>query len=212
MKLVLTNVSDDMARSAIATVELPVGSIVQLKGLAPGTTLAVKEGVALDGEIFEAAKTKDDEELANMMQFYDYIEVQPISAMSHLLQMESSGFRNELELQNHIKRIIRVAKEAGKLVVATGDVHNLTSEDRIYREIIVRQKANGKLHPLNRQGIDVPNMRFMTTQEMLDAFSFLDKDLAYEIVVENKLNKIKSPISGIIKGTTFLNIYKFIFI
>ena len=143
----------------------------------------------INGEIFEAAKTKDDEELANMMQFYDYIEVQPISAMSHLLQMESSGFRNELELQNHIKRIIRVAKEAGKLVVATGDVHNLMSEDRIYREIIVRQKANGKLHPLNRQGIDVPDMRFMTTQEMLDAFSFLDKDLAYEIVVENT-NKI----------------------
>lgn len=54
MKLVLTNVSDDMARSAIATVALPVGSIVQLKGLASGETLAVKEGVALDGEIFEA--------------------------------------------------------------------------------------------------------------------------------------------------------------
>ena len=54
MKLVLTNVSDDMARSAIATVALPDGSIVQLKGLASGETLAVKEGVALDGEIFEA--------------------------------------------------------------------------------------------------------------------------------------------------------------
>ena len=61
MKLVLTNVSDDMARSAIATVELPVGSIVQLKGLASGTTLAVKEGVALDGEIFEAVYPEGDE-------------------------------------------------------------------------------------------------------------------------------------------------------
>ena len=61
MKLVLTNVSDDMARSAISTVELPVGSIVQLKGLAPGTTLAVKEGVALDGEIFEAVYPEGDD-------------------------------------------------------------------------------------------------------------------------------------------------------
>ena len=61
MKLVLTNVSDDMARSAIATVALPVGSIVQLKGLAPGTTLAVKEGVALDGEIFEAVYPEGDD-------------------------------------------------------------------------------------------------------------------------------------------------------
>ena len=61
MKLVLTNVSDDMARSAIATVELPVGSIVQLKGLASGTTLAVKEGVALDGEIMEAVYPEGDD-------------------------------------------------------------------------------------------------------------------------------------------------------
>ena len=61
MKLVLTNVSDDMARSAIATVALPVGSIVQLKGLASGETLAVKEGVALDGEIFEAVYPVGDD-------------------------------------------------------------------------------------------------------------------------------------------------------
>ena len=150
----------------------------------------------INGEIFEAAKTKDDEELSNMMQFYDYIEVQPISAMSHLLQMESSGFKSELELQNHIKKIVRVAKDTGKLVVATGDVHNLRSEDRIYREIIVRQKNNGRLHPLNRSGITVPDMHFMTTQEMLDAFSFLGEDLAYEIVVTNP-NKICDMVSDI---------------
>ena len=150
----------------------------------------------INGEIFEAAKTKDDEELSNMMQFYDYIEVQPISAMSHLLQMESSGFRSELELENHIKKIVRVAKATGKLVVATGDVHNLRSEDRIYREIIVRQKNNGRLHPLNKEGIKVPDMQFMTTQEMLDAFSFLGEDLAHEIVVTNP-NKICDMVSHI---------------
>ena len=143
----------------------------------------------INGEIFEAAKTKDDEELANMMSFYDYIEVQPISAMSHLLQYESSGFDNKVQLQEHIKKIVRVAKDAGKIVVATGDVHNLRSSDKIYREIIVRQKANGRLHPLNRNGIEVPDMKFMTTAEMLDAFSFLGEDLAYEIVVTNT-NKI----------------------
>ena len=143
----------------------------------------------INGEIFEAAKTKDDEELSNMMQFYDYIEVQPISAMSHLLQSESSGFKTEHQLQEHIKKIIRVAKSAGKLVVATGDVHNLTSDDKIYRQIIVRQKNNGRLHPLNRYGIDVPDMKFMTTREMLDAFSFLDEEERKEIVITNP-NKI----------------------
>lgn len=154
----------------------------------------LREGIlvgsgCINGEIFEAAKVKDDEELSTMMSFYDYIEVQPISAMTHLLQMESSGFHSELELQELIKKIVRVAKDAGKLVCATGDVHNLTKEDKIYREIIINQKTNGRLHPLNRRGIDVPNMYFMTTQEMLDAFAFLGEDLAYEIVVTNP-NKI----------------------
>ncbi len=150
----------------------------------------------VNGEIFEAAKTKDDEELSNMMRFYDYIEVQPISAMTHLLQMESSGFKTEFELQQHLKKIIRVAKAAGKIVVATGDVHNLRSEDKIYRDIIVHQKTNGKLHPLNRPGVDVPDMKFMTTQEMLDAFSFLGEEQAYEIVVTNT-NKIADSVEEI---------------
>ncbi len=77
----------------------------------------------------------------------------------------------------------------GKLVCATGDVHNLRPEDLIYRKVIVHQKTNGKIHPLNRPDIELPNMFFMTTREMLDAFSFLGDDLAKEIVVTNT-NKI----------------------
>lgn len=139
----------------------------------------------INGEIFEAAKTKDDEELSNMMRFYDYIEVQPIKACTHLLQMESSGFHSEEELASHLAKIVRVAKEAGKPVCATGDVHHLTTEDKIYREIIINQKTNGKLHPLNRRGITVPDMSFLTTEEMLEQFSFLDEDVRKEIVITN---------------------------
>ena len=150
----------------------------------------------VNGEIFEAALTKEDDELSQMMQFYDYIEVQPISHMSQLLQMESSGFKTTMDLQNHLSKIIRVAKEAGKMVCATGDVHNLREEDKIYREIICNQRTNGKLHPLNRPGIDIPNMSFKTTTQMLEEFSFLEKDKAYEIVVTNT-NKIADQIEEI---------------
>src|SRR5574344_1107906 len=150
----------------------------------------------INNEIFINAQNKDDEELVNMMQFYDYIEVQPISSMTQLLQLEESGFNSEIALQNHLKKIIRVAKEAGKLVEATGDVHNLTTEDLISRKIIVRQKNNGHFHPLYHKGVDVPDMRFLTTKEMLDAFSFLDHDLAYEIVVTNT-NKICDMVDDI---------------
>ena len=131
----------------------------------------------INGEVFEEAKTKDDEELANLMQFYDYIEVQPISAFKHLLQMESSGFKTVTELEEHIKKIIRVAKDAGKIVVATSDAHYLRPKDKVYRDIIIAQKSNGKLHPLNKRGVEQPDMYIRTTKEMLEEFAFLGSDL-----------------------------------
>ncbi len=150
----------------------------------------------INGEIFEAAKTKEDEELVNIMQFYDYIEVQPITSCLHLLQMEASSFKTINDLQEHIRKIIRVAKEAGKIVCATSDAHHLTKEDKIYRDIIVKQKTNGRLHPLNRRGVDIPDMHFYTTEEMLEEFQFLGEELAYEIVVTNT-NKIADMIEEI---------------
>ncbi len=142
----------------------------------------------INGEVFDKAKSLDDEELVNMMNFYDYIEVQPISIFSHLIGAEAR-FKSREEAENYLKRIIRIAKEAGKPVVATGDVHNLKKEDKIYREIIVNQKFNGKLHPLNRKGLEIPNMYLKTTEEMLEDFGFLTEEEAEEIVVLNS-NKI----------------------
>ena len=160
--------------------------------------MAHREGLligsaCINNEIFEAAINKDDEEVMNMMQFYDYIEVQPVASMLHLLQMESSSFSSEIELESHIKRIIRLATDAGKMVCATSDAHHLTKEDKIYREIMVNQKFAGKLHPLNRRGVTVPDMHFLTTVEMLEAFSFLDDNIKEEIVITNP-NKIADSV------------------
>ena len=142
----------------------------------------------INNEIFQKANELDDEELVNIMNFYDYIEVQPISVFSHLIG-PTAKFTNVFEAEEHLKKIIRVADMSGKLVVATGDVHNLTKEDLIYRKIIVNQRFNGKLHPLNRNGIEVPNMYLRTTNEMLDEFEFIGEEKAKEIVITNT-NKI----------------------
>ena len=147
------------------------------------------------GEIFDKAKSLEDEELVNMMNFYDYIEVQPPSVFSHLIGGEGR-FSSIIEAEEYLKRIIRVAKEAGKPVVATGDVHNLTKEDKIYREIIINQKFNGKLHPLKRKGIEVPNQYLRTTEEMMEEFSFLDEETRKDIIVENP-NKIADLVEEI---------------
>ncbi len=149
-----------------------------------------------ESEVFTLARSKSDEELTNIINFYDYVEVQPIEVYDHLLQ--SGDFDSKVELIEHIKKIIRVTKDSGKIVVATGDVHHLNKEDRIYREIIVNQKVpGGGRHPLSRKNIkQIPYQHFRTTREMLEDFSFLDDDLAYEIVVVNP-NKIVDMVDSI---------------
>ncbi len=136
-------------------------------------------------EVFIEAKSKSGEELTNVINFYDYVEVQPLDVYDHLLQ--TGDFGSKLELIEHVKKVISTSKEAGKIVVATGDVHHLFKEDKIYREIIVNQKVpGGGRHPLARNNIkDIPSQHFRTTEEMLNDFSFLDDKLRNEIVIEN---------------------------
>lgn len=142
-----------------------------------------------ESEVFQEAKSKSEEELSNIIRFYDYVEVQPPECYQHLIQ--SSDFLNEQEVISNIEKIINTTKDAGKLIVATGDVHHLTREDKIYREIIVNQKVpGGGRHPLARNNItDIPSNHFRTTKEMLDDFSFLDEQTKKEIIITNP-NKI----------------------
>ena len=143
-----------------------------------------------ESEVFIEARSKSEDELSNIIRFYDYVEVQPIECYDHLIQ--SGDFANIVELGAHLKKIIRVTEEAGKYIVATGDVHHIKRDDKIYREIIVNQKVpGGGRHPLAKKSIkEIPSNHFRTTDEMLSDFKFLEDDeLARRIIIENP-NKI----------------------
>ena len=143
-----------------------------------------------ESEVFLEGRSKSDDELSNIIRFYDYVEVQPIECYDHLIQ--SGDFANTYEVAAHLKKIIRVTEEAGKIIVATGDVHHINREDKIYREIIVNQKVpGGGRHPLARNNIkEIPSNHFRTTNEMLEDFKFLeDEELIHRIVIDNT-NKI----------------------
>ena len=143
-----------------------------------------------ESEVFTEARSKSEDELSNIIRFYDYVEVQPIECYDHLIQ--SGDFGTKVEVAAHLEKIIRVTEEAGKIIVATGDVHHIKRDDKIYREIIVNQKVpGGGRHPLARKSInEIPSNHFRTTNEMLEDFKFLNnEDLVRRIVIENP-NKI----------------------
>ena len=142
-----------------------------------------------EGEVFIEARSKGDEELTNIINFYDYVEIQPLPCYSHLLS--SGEFANEHELIENLKKIIKVTKDCGKIIIASGDVHHLTEDDKITREIIVNQKVpGGGRHPLARYGIkSIPSLHFRTTEEMMGEFKFLTDEEKEELVITNP-NKI----------------------
>jgi DNA polymerase III subunit alpha, Gram-positive type len=137
-------------------------------------------GTACDkGEVFEGMMQKSPEEVEQTAEFYDYIEVQPPANYEHLIELEL--VRDKQALREIITNIVKLGEKLGKPVVATGNVHYLNPEDKIYRKILV--SSQGGANPLNRHKL--PDVHFRTTDEMLECFSFLGDEKAKEIVVAN---------------------------
>lgn len=137
-----------------------------------------------NGEVWDAAFNHSYERLLEVVDYYDYLEVLPPSAYEHLVEDSGEEITRRF-IKEAIKDIIRAGKERNIPVVATGDVHHLEKEDVIYRDIFVKSPllGNGRHNLAHIEKI--PSLYFMTTNEMLQEFKFLDDDLAYEIVVRN---------------------------
>ncbi|MBQ9900309.1 MAG: PolC-type DNA polymerase III [Acholeplasmatales bacterium] len=139
-----------------------------------------------NGDVFELALNRTEEECKEAIRFCDYIEVQPPSAYMHLYSSLPDG---EIDIQDTIKKIIRLAKEENKIVVATSGCHYLRPNLKKYRNILIKSpQVGGGVHHLSDYE-ETPSVHLRTTDEMLAEFDFLDRELAYEIVVENT-NKI----------------------
>ena len=155
-----------------------------------------------NGEVFEHAMTKGNQALANIMKFYDFIEVQP--PRNYIPLIYKGSLNDEEAIKNVLKDLIQIAKENNKLVCATGDVHYFSKEEKIFRDVLISAKGlKGVRHPLNfapyestkdknvllnwyNNPLPNPDQEFLTTKEMKDSFAFLnDKELIDEIVIKN---------------------------
>ena len=142
-----------------------------------------------NGEVFRTACNYGPDYLKMVMEFYDYIEIQPLENYSYLVNM---GEMDQDELLVHIKDIVECAEEIGKPVCATGDVHYLTKNHKIFRDVYISAKGIGGVpHPLNPYArsrvapFENPDQHYRSTKEMLECMSFLGEEKAYEVTVTN---------------------------
>ena len=152
------------------------------------------------GELYRAIlDSKPESELERIAGFYDYLEIQPLTNNAFLIETEK--VRDMEELRNINRRIVELGHKLNKPVVATCDAHFLDAEDEIYRQIL--QKGM-KFQDADRE----TKLYLRTTDEMLEEFSYLGEDVAYEVVVENTnlIADMIGDVRPIPKGTYTPNI------
>lgn len=130
------------------------------------------------GELFRSiTRGKSAQEQERIASWYDYLEVQPLDNNRFMLDSEDFDCTED-DLRDYNRRVIEIGDKLGMLTVATCDVHFLDPDDAIYRSILLHSQGfrdAGRMTPLF----------FRTTDEMLEEFSYLGADKAYEIVVTN---------------------------
>ena len=135
------------------------------------------------GELYRAILGgRPEEEISRIVEFYDYLEIQPLGNNAFMLRDEDSAIETEDDIININKRIVKLGEDFGKLVVATCDVHFLDPEDEIYRRIIMAGKGF-------KDADDQAPLYLRTTEEMLAEFAYLGSAKAEEVVITNT-NKI----------------------
>ena len=129
------------------------------------------------GELFRAIlENRPESEIEEIVNFYDYLEIQPI-CNNRFLIAEGSVADDE-GLRNLNRRIVELGERYNKPVCATCDAHFLNKEDELYRKILL---AGQKFKDFDR---DI-GIYFRTTEEMLEEFAYLGEEKAYEVVVTN---------------------------
>lgn len=143
------------------------------------------------GELYQALLNgKSEENIARIVNFYDYLEIQPLGNNAFMIESERVECINSMEdVKEYNRKIVRLGEQFHKPVVATCDVHFMDPEDEVYRRIIMAGKG---FSDADQQA----PLYLRTTEEMLEEFSYLGSEKAYEVVVKNT-NMISNMIEKI---------------
>ncbi|MDD6484466.1 MAG: PolC-type DNA polymerase III [Clostridiales bacterium] len=167
-------ISQSQLRYFVRTPRLPRSLIAQKReGIIIGSACEA-------GELFRAVVAGESEEkIKEIVDFYDYLEIQPIGNNAYMKSSEEFPHVNtDDDLRELNKKIVALGEKYNKPVCATCDVHFMDKEGADYRKILMYYKGF-------KDADDQAPLYFRTTNEMLEEFSYLGKEKAYEVVVTN---------------------------
>ena len=131
------------------------------------------------GELYRAILNgRPEEEISRLVNFYDYLEIQPLGNNAFLVRDEDSPVASNDDLIEINKKIVRLGEQFHKPVVATCDVHFLDPADEIYRRIIMAGQGF-------KDADEQAPLFLRTTEEMLKEFAYLGSEKAEEVVITN---------------------------
>ena len=132
------------------------------------------------GELYRALlDEQSDAQIARIVNFYDYLEIQPTGNNLFMIESERiENVRSVEDIQNINRRIVQLGEQFNKPVVATCDVHFLDPADEVYRRIIMAGKGF-------KDADDQAPLYLRTTEEMLEEFQYLGSRKAEEVVITN---------------------------
>lgn len=132
------------------------------------------------GELYRALlDMRPKEYIDNIVNFYDYLEIQPLGNNMFMVDSDRVPAVNSVEdIKNFNRKIVQLGEEHNKLVVATCDCHFIDPNDSVYRKILMYAKG---FEDAEKQ----PPLYFRTTEEMLREFYYLGEEKAKEVVITN---------------------------
>ena len=132
------------------------------------------------GELYQALLNgRPDEVIAKIVEFYDYLEIQPLGNNMFMIDSDRvTSIHSVDDLKDVNRKIVKLGEQFHKLVVGTCDVHFMDPEDEVYRRIIMAGKGFADAD-------SQPPLFLRTTEEMLDEFTYLGSEKAYEVVITN---------------------------
>ena len=132
------------------------------------------------GELYRALlDEQSDAQIARIVNFYDYLEIQPTGNNRFMIASDrTENVNSEEDIRNLNRRIVHLGEQFNKPVVATCDVHFLDPADEVYRRIIMTGKGF-------KDADEQAPLFLRTTEEMLEEFSYLGSEKAEEVVITN---------------------------